>query len=172
MRRAISILSLAILLLAMANPVWAGGWAVSSFEDAPTEFVAGETYEMHYSILQHGMNPIDIDATTVVLTPTGGGDTLTFEGRSTGETGRYAVEVAVPAEGSWTWQVTQGIFEPQALGTMRIVEPTGWFPWSASQVMQGILPVATVAALILLLLQIADLRRQRSLHDATASPTG
>ncbi len=172
MRRSMSILSLAILVVVIAAPAWAGGWAVSTFEDAPAEFVAGESYELHYSILQHGTMPVDIDATAVVLTSTAGGEALTFAGRPTGDTGRYVVEIAVPAEGSWTWQVTQGQFTPQALGTMRIVEPPGWFPWTATQLMRAILPVATGAALVLLLLQVADLRRRRILDDATVATTG
>lgn len=170
MRWTVRVAASAVILLVSAAPAWAGGWAVTSFENAPDEFVAGETYALRYTILQHGVNPIDIEETSVVLRSTSGTATETFVAAPTGDPGRYVAEVTIPAEGTWTWEVTQGWFAPQPLGLMEIAGPPGWFPWSTRQVLQVILALATLAAAALLVLQAGDLRRHR-LPSTGSAPT-
>ena len=112
MRRLLFAVAVAVLLVVGA-PAYAGGWAATSFDDLPSEFVAGETYELSYVILQHGVTPVDVDSTAVMLRSEATGEELVFPASTAGETGRYLVEVTIPSSGSWSWEVSQDFFGPQ-----------------------------------------------------------
>lgn len=152
------IATVALLTLVTAAPALAGGWAVTSFDDAPGTFTAGETYQLHYTVLQHGQTPVNIDGTAVILRSTDTGDTLTFDGIATKEVGRYVVDVEIPASGSWEWEVTQGGFQAQQLGSVPISGPASDTDTAMSP-LQLLLPAATLMALALLVLQIRGIRR-------------
>jgi hypothetical protein len=110
------------LVLGLAAPAAAGGWAVTTLDALPGEIVAGETYQIGWTIRQHGQTPIDVESmggtTEIVASAPGGKKTLSFLGRRDGPTGHYVTSVTFPIEGTWTWQVTQGPFEAQSLGTV------------------------------------------------------
>jgi hypothetical protein len=153
----------ALLILITAAPALAGGWAVTSVEDAPAEFVPGETYQLHYTVLQHGRTPVDVDDTAVILRSRDSAETLIFEGIATKEVGRYEVEVEIPTTGSWEWKITQGPFQAQELGTLPMqASPT---PAStrdtspAASPLRWLLPAAALATVVLLAVQIREIRR-------------
>ena len=49
----------------------AGGWAVTTFDQLPPEFHAGQPYVLGYTIRQHGQTPIQVDDTRVQITANG-----------------------------------------------------------------------------------------------------
>lgn len=121
-RRASLLAALALtatVALAFGGPAAAGGWAVTTFDQLPPEFVAGQTYHLGYTIRQHGVTPIRVDRTEVIATPVTGGAPLSFVGAPQGELGHYATAVAFPA-GSYTWRVTQQPFQAQELGRLAV----------------------------------------------------
>ncbi|MGH2492410.1 MAG: hypothetical protein ACRDF9_12970 [Candidatus Limnocylindria bacterium] len=120
--RSVTILAavLALSLAAFASPVLAGGWAVTTFDDLPGEFVSGKEYLLGYTIRQHGQTPINVDKTEI-LAVANSGRTLSFPGKSEGAVGHYIATVFFPASGTYTWQVTQGGFAAQDLGTITIL---------------------------------------------------
>lgn len=121
---ALLIAVLALSLGVFASPALAGGWAVTSFDDLPGEFVTGKEYLLGYTIRQHGQTPVNVDKTEI-LAVASSGRTLAFPGKADGATGHYVAAVFFPASGTYTWKVTQGIFEAQDLGTLTVLAAAG-----------------------------------------------
>ncbi len=55
-------IALVAILAVMTIPMtaFAGGWAIASFDEVPGDFQAGATYDLEYTILQHGETPVDV----------------------------------------------------------------------------------------------------------------
>lgn len=170
MRRAITVVA-GILVVGMLMPAaLAGGWAITTFDSVPEEFEAGETYTLTYTILQHGRTPVDVDDPSVTFTPTGKGEPLVFEATHLGETGRYTVEVTVPTAGTWDWEVSQGYFESQDLGTLNVADAGVAAPadigFDLMQLVRILLPLAAIAAAVYTFRELRVARRR----DATPEP--
>jgi len=115
---------LALSLGMFASPVLAGGWAVTTFDNLPDQFVFGHEYTLGYTIRQHGVTPINVDKTEILAVATTG-RTLSFPGKSDGDVGHYVASVYFPAGGTYSWQVTQGQFAPQDLATVTVLGAAG-----------------------------------------------
>jgi mono/diheme cytochrome c family protein len=98
-------IGLALLLaLVFAIPVFAGGWAIVTLDELPTNVVAGEPLTIGFTVLQHGRTP------TTGLTPT---ITFTlykekqvvFDAKEDGKPGHYSATVILPKEGEWNWSI-------------------------------------------------------------------
>ena len=113
----------AMLTLALGSPALAGGWAVTTLDSVPDRFDAGETYSIGYTIRQHGVTPVSVDRTEIRVTHSESGKRLVFRGVPEGPTGHYVAKVTIPAAGTWSWDVTQGPFEAQPLGTLVVSMP-------------------------------------------------
>ncbi|MEP6693469.1 MAG: hypothetical protein ABJB39_02375 [Chloroflexota bacterium] len=124
--RALTIL-VAVLALSLgifAAPAFAGGWAVTTFDELPGQFVSGHEYALGYTIRQHGVTAINVDKTEIIAVATSG-RTLSFPGKSQGDVGHYVATVFFPAGGSYAWQVTQNPFAPQDLATLTVLAAAG-----------------------------------------------
>ena len=158
MRRILVVTTTALALVVLgALPTLAGGWAVGTIHDAPTEFEAGETYQITYTILGHGQEPVEVDGTGILFTPADG-DELRFAGSATGNAGEYVAEVTVPTEGTWKWHLSLGFYGDQSLGTTS-VSSGSLSGDTAVDALKVVLPLATLAALALLIVQIVELVR-------------
>jgi len=125
MRRLTLVLAVfALGLAALATPALAGGWAVTTFDDMPSEFVSGKEYALGYTIRQHGETPVNVSKTEILAVAVSG-RTLSFPGKSEGAVGHYVATVFFPAGGTYTWQVTQGDFAAQDLGKITILAAAG-----------------------------------------------
>jgi hypothetical protein len=121
-----------LLTLAFATPAFAGGWAVTTLDQLPPEFHAGQTYDIGYTIRQHGVTPVNVESalgsggtTEIQILGPDGHVSLSFRGLQTGPTGHYVASVRFPTEGKWNWQVTQGPFAPQQLSTVDVLAAGG-----------------------------------------------
>ncbi len=105
MTRALATLCLALAaVLASTQFASAGGWAVTAIDNFPESLVAGERYEIGYTIRQHGVTPIDVErmgGTTEIRGASASGETFSFRGARSGPTGHYVASVAVPSAGRW-----------------------------------------------------------------------
>ncbi|TME69269.1 MAG: hypothetical protein E6I48_15985, partial [Chloroflexi bacterium] len=115
---------LALSLGIFASPVVAGGWAVTTFDNLPDQFVFGHEYALGYTIRQHGVTPINVDKTEILAVATTG-RTLSFPGKSDGAVGHYIASVYFPAGGTYSWQVTQEPFAPQDLASISVLGAAG-----------------------------------------------
>jgi hypothetical protein len=139
---ATSLVTVAIVLTIGAT-AYAGDMAITSFDSLPATLESGKTYTLTYSVLQHGVTPVDGDS-SLIFTRVDDGERLVFEAEPTGEPGRYQVEVTIPVEGEWEWQVTQGPFAPQHM------EPITVQPGAATVPAPGsVLPTALTVAFVL-----------------------
>ncbi len=160
--RTMVLVTVVFLGLAHAGTAVAGGWAITQIEDAPTEFEANTTYEIRYTILQHGKSPADVESTSIVFTPADGKDAVVFPGQQTGKPGQYVAEVNLPKAGSWSWEVSQGLFGVQELGTVTVLQANGSTqPAIRGNLLRVGLPLATLIALGLLTAQVILFRSRR-----------
>jgi hypothetical protein len=155
------------LVVGLGPAALAGNMAITSFDSMPDEFVAGETYTLTYSVLQHGVTPVD-GGSSLIFTDDSG-NIVTFDAEPTGEPGRYQVEVTLPSAGSWEWQVTQGPFEAQQMGELTVgagaPDATSSSPLTALKVL---LPLGAVAAAWF---TIREISRSRTLRSGAAAQT-
>ena len=96
---------LALLLsLVIAVPAFAGGWAVITLDDLPTNVVAGEPLTIGFTVLQHGMTPMnDLSPTVTVILRNE--EKLAFRAEADHKPGHYTATLTLPKEGSWEWYI-------------------------------------------------------------------
>jgi hypothetical protein len=158
MRRTVRILTIiAVLVITTGATALAGSITVVTFDEVPTEFQAGTTNTVSFSILSHGKEPIDAGPTSVRFQGPDG-KTLIFDARFDGE-GRYTAEVILPSSGEWHWAVATGEYIRQDLGTISVA-PTGGVTGVLTYLRVG-LPIATLLAVILLIVQMTPVIRIR-----------
>jgi len=148
-----------LALTAIPLAALAGGWAMASFDQVPAEFEAGSTYELEYTILQHGETPVDVGNSQVVIVDATGSKTA-FDAVALGQPGRYSVSIAFPEAGSWDWEVTMGPFASHQMGTIDVrkapIESAG-----AESLTRWMLPVALLLVIGLMGIQVAELANGR-----------
>ena len=150
-----------LALMTIPLVAFAGGWAIASFDEVPDEFEAGVTYDLEYTVLQHGETPVDVDGSEVRIFDSDG--TVTeFGAVATGQPGRYSVAVTFPEPGSWHWEVTLGVFEAHDMGTVEVAAAAAAVatPDSGSM-LRWILPAALILVMAVLAVQVAELARNR-----------
>lgn len=124
-RRSLAGIALATwAVLSLVPAALAGGWAVTTLDALPTELGAGVSYQLGYTILQHGITPYRTDDTSVRIRSVSTGETHVFAGRPDGPAGHYVVDVRFPTAGEWVWEVQPGIFQAQQLGTVSVIPAT------------------------------------------------
>ena len=98
-------LGIALLLsLVVTIPAFAGGWAVITLDELPTDVVAGEPLTIGFTVLQHGITPMDGLAPIVTVTQLKG-EQLAFRAESDDKPGHYTATLTFPQEGSWEWSI-------------------------------------------------------------------
>lgn len=154
--RLLVIMTMALLAL----PGWAlaGGWALTSFDELPSDLEAGASYDLTYTVLQHGVNPVDVGQSEVRVVD-GNGNVTTFVATRLPERGRYQVTVTFPESGLWTWEVTQGDFGTHPMGPITV--SPGVAAVATPSPLAWLLPVALAITIALVGLQIVNLSRQR-----------
>lgn len=129
MRTLVTALSATALSLLFAAPALAGGWAVTTLDQLPPDIRAAQEYAIGYTIRQHGVTPVEVEkmggTTEIQITAPDGAKTLRYKGAPEGATGHYVATVNFPYQGTWTWKVTQGPFQPQELGAVYVLAPVG-----------------------------------------------
>ncbi len=154
---------IALALLALSTTALAGGWAVTTFDQLPPDFHAGRSYALGYTIRQHGQTPIRVDRTQIRITAAAG-ETTSFAGKPDGAVGHYLATVRFPEPGAYTWEVTQGPFAAQALGTITVLAASAAAgpdaPTRNGEPFRTLLPFAALAAGLMFLWRLATLARR------------
>jgi hypothetical protein len=148
------------ILMSMAAPALGGNVTVVNFAEVPADFEAGTPYRMDYSILGHGVEPIDVGNSSLRFHGPGG-ETVSFPAQSTAK-GRWTAEVTLPSAGEWQWEVLTGSQVLQTLGTLTVEPAPDVIPAGLMDSLRVGLPIATLLALILLVIEIRSrARRER-----------
>jgi hypothetical protein len=112
-------LSAVALTLIVATTALAGGWANAIMDTPPDDPVTpGKPITVGFTLLQHGVTPVDWGTAQVVLTNEATGQSVTFDARPQGAVGHWAAEISMPAEGTWSYQVRHDL----------VIEMTGFDP--------------------------------------------
>ncbi len=123
MKRSVWLTTSAVaLLLFIIGPtrVAAGGWAITSLDpfDQP---VVGQATAIGFTILQHGVTPVEIADVGIRLSEHGRpGQYFPAVPDGQGRVGHYTADVVFPTAGTFSWIVEQGMFGPQELGEITI----------------------------------------------------
>jgi hypothetical protein len=155
-------IALAAMLALMAIPMaaLAGSWAMASFDQVPGEFEAGSTYDLQYTILQHGETPFDVGDSQVLIVDSAGSITA-FDAVPLGQPGRYSVSITFPEAGSWDWTVTMGPFASHPMGTIDVREAAIQTGGAVGSLLRWMLPVALLLVIGLIATQVAELANGR-----------
>jgi hypothetical protein len=165
MRHTLRILTtIAVLVMTTGATALAGAITVVTFDEVPTEFQAGTTHTVSFSILAHGREALDAGPTSLRFHGPDGA-THNFVARYDGE-GRYTAEVILPRSGQWQWAVATGEYLRQDLGTISVAPTDGKDGLLAS--LRVGLPIATLLAVILLIVQLTPMIRIRKGPAPTA----
>lgn len=157
-RRLLVLATASVVFVAVAATAIAGG-AATSIVQAPDEFQAGESYDVTYSVLQHGETPIEGE--TALLFSQDDSEALRFEGTPTGTPGEYIATVELPNSGAWLIEVDQAAFGVVQHDMIEVVDSS--FLSLSGEVLAIVAVVAAAGWLVL------ALRRTRRDHRA-ASP--
>jgi len=152
------------------SPASAGGWALTSLDpfDQP---VAGEPVTVGFTILQHGVTPVDVEDVAIRIASPGQPSQL-FTATSDGpnRVGHYTASVVFPAAGTFSWSVEQGWFGSHDLGEITIAAGTAGGSalagetWQYSSLVRYGLPL--VAAMCAAIALREGLRGRRRLTSA------
>jgi len=132
---------------------------MASFDQVPAEFEAGATYDLQYTILQHGETPVDVGDSQVLIVDSTGSITA-FDAVALRQPGRYSVSITFPESGSWDWEVTMGPFASQQMGTIDVQEAT-IESGGVGSLVRWMLPVALLLVIGLMAIQVAELGKGR-----------
>src|SRR3954449_8072052 len=110
----------AAVLVAVAGPAAAGGWAVTTLDPLPAGgLAAGHATPIGYTVRQHGMTPIALDDSHLLVTMADG-TVLRFPGVPDGPPGHHVATVTVPTAGHFALATDQGWFPDQELGHLDV----------------------------------------------------
>jgi len=99
-------LSAIALTLMIATSALAGGWAKAIMDTPPDDPSSpGQPISIGFTLLQHGVTPVDWGTAQVVLTNDATGRSVTFDAQPQGAVGHWVAEISVPAGGTWRYQV-------------------------------------------------------------------
>ena len=122
---------LALLLLALvAAPVSAGGVAVViPTPDDGGAVTAGQATTVGFTLLQHGVTPVDFGVATVVFTATSTGEQFRATAKPLGKAGEFEASFTYPTGGFWTWHVEHdGLLVESAPISVGVFETDGQMP--------------------------------------------
>jgi hypothetical protein len=142
-----SLLALVATLL-LAGTVLAGGFATVSVDPPPDDPSGGEPIAIDFTVLQHGITPVDDGPMQITLVNRDTGERTSFSATPDGSGGRWSATVTPPSAGEYDLVFTHDV-EMRMIG--RPVLSVGDAPGGIGPLPGWMGLVAAVAALIALL---------------------
>lgn len=122
-RRMLLVIAAALVALLWAAPALAGGWAMVTLDSLPQDVRADQSFQVGFSIRQHGVDLVNTDWEGRPLKPVlfatlgGAKEGLSFPARQSGEVGHFVVDVTLPEAGEWAWSISAPPFLIQDTGS-------------------------------------------------------
>src|SRR5215211_5949590 len=140
-----------LLTLIVVTPVLAGGWAVITLDELPSNLVAGKPFTIGFTVLQHGRTPMT-DLHPKITATLNKEQELVTDAEPEGKPGHYIATVTLPKEGEWQWSI-QAFTMDQAMPALSVAAA------SSASVNKPISPVEKQTAPIstLLLVRLSSL---------------
>ncbi|MFT3894987.1 MAG: c-type cytochrome [Anaerolineales bacterium] len=112
-----------MMSLIFAIPVFAGGWAVITLDELPSDLVAGQPYTIGFTVRQHGVTLMD--GLYPVITANLNKETeLSVDAKSDGKPGHYIATMIFPKDGEWSWSI-QAFTMHQPMPALTVAAPSG-----------------------------------------------
>jgi len=150
---------LALFLASLAaTPAAAGGWAVVTLDELPTDVVAGLPVEIGFMVLQHGRTPTEGLSPVIIARHLDTSEAVRVEAVSSGDPGHYAATLTLPTPGEWSWKIDA--FSTVSMPSLQVTgsdQPAGVSSSSLLSVWVSVLMIA-MATLVLV---ISIMRRVR-----------
>lgn len=120
-----SIVIAILLTLALTIPVFAGGWAVITLDELPSGLVAGQPYDIGFTVRQHGITLMD--GLYPIITANLNKETeFLVDAKSDGKPGHYTATMTFPKEGEWSWSIAAFTMH-QPMPTLTVAMPSEVF---------------------------------------------
>jgi hypothetical protein len=113
LRRIAAVIAATALLLVLALPAMAGGWAEIEADAQTTTPTEDTPFEVGFTVLQHGVTPAPWESATVHFTDAATGETFDAVATNDRADGHFVATATVPHAGYWSWQVTLADLESQ-----------------------------------------------------------
>jgi hypothetical protein len=137
-RLVIAALTALLVVAGFGSSASAGGWAIGSIDAVP-DAQAGQPVDVGFTILQHGVTPVDLADDVGVELVLADGTVEFFPATNAGATGRYVSEVTFPSTpGEYSWNLRMGWFGTQELGTLDVAsastgDDSGTWTWAMAR---------------------------------------
>ena len=115
-----------VFALGLAIPVLAGGWAVITLDELPSNVTAGEPVSFGFTVLQHGRTPLAGLEPTVTARSSDGEKIVIFADPE-GKPGHYVATFAFSKAGDWEWSV-QAFTMDQPMPVLSVSAPSAASP--------------------------------------------
>jgi len=105
-RRIAAVVAAMAMLLILALPVMAGGWADIVADGQTATPRAGTPVEIGFRVMQHGVTPAPWEKATVHFLNASTGEAFAVVARNDDPNGHFVATARIPEAGFWTWNVT------------------------------------------------------------------
>jgi hypothetical protein len=105
-RRLAAILAAMAMLLVLAVPVMAGGWAEIVADGQTVTPEEGASVEVGFKVMQHGETPAPWESATVHFTNSSTGTSFDVAAKNDRADGHFIATATLPEAGYWSWRVT------------------------------------------------------------------
>jgi hypothetical protein len=143
--------------LILAGTALAGGWANAVMDEPPSDPPsAGEPITVGFTLLQHGVTPVNDPAPTITVRNGDTGEELSVTATREGASGHWVAVITFPSDGTWRYEVTHDLivgmngFNPVTVGTAAPAVPASTATSAAAAQ-----PLTSLAVALLLTLAIA-----------------
>ena len=120
-RTRISLVLALLLAMVVSVPAFAGGWAVITLDELPTNVVAGEPFTIGFTVLQHGKTPMN-DLSPIIVANMYKEEEFKVIAKPEGEPGHYTATLTFPKEGDWQWSI-QAFTMDQKMPVLSVAAP-------------------------------------------------
>jgi hypothetical protein len=128
-RRTAAVVAAMAMLLILAVPVLAGGWADIVADGQTTTPREGTSVEIGFRVMQHGVTPAPWETATVHFANASTGAAFDVVAKNDDPNGHFMARATMPEAGFWTWKVTLGsLLTEQTPVTMTVLTKSGAEP--------------------------------------------
>lgn len=100
-----------LALLIGSTLVSAGGWAVVTLDQVPSQVIAGQPISIGFMVRQHGRTPINGLSPKITATRADTNDSFNAVAVQQGAVGHYVAMLTFPNAGAWNWAINAFGFE-------------------------------------------------------------
>ena len=153
--------------LILAGTAFAGGWANAVMDEPPPSDPpsAGEPITIGFTLLQHGVTPVNNPAPTVTVRNAATGEELSVTATQEGASGHWVAVITYPSDGTWRYEVTHDLivgmngFNPVTVGSVAPAAPASTATSAAAAQPLSVLLLALVLTLAIAAAFVLSRRR-------------